>query len=463
MTGHGAAPDHTALNTRNFLGLAFMSTVIGLATVGIGAVDLVMIAPKGATHVAAVGLGDLVIVAGFSFFGGVFDIYSGRLATSEGAGTTAGRLPVLAAALAMLALGCGLLALAISAGVGPGLRAAHQDPQIIPLVRDYIDTRLYGAAPLVIYGAIGLTLRLTGAKTAATVLLMGGFVANIVLNALVLYTPALRLFPSPESAVAASTVALQVLLSPVGIWLILRQIRRRSLILQRPTVRSAGSEFRAMAPPACGFGAHLFNDYLSATIPILFIGTLGATAVAATAVATKIYALYCRVPQGCFDASFALYGYAFGRDPSTIRDVGRRVLRYCAAPTVVAGGVVVGLAPWLVSAFGGANIDHHLATVILLAYMLAIPAYFFDQLLARLLKIHRRSRVLLLSSLLTWAVTIPLAWVAVFELSSPFLAIAARGLVSAACGVIFWRSLRQAWVPATAGETARQGGLLVPA
>lgn len=435
--------DNRALSKRNFASFSVVMALVGFATVGLGAVDLIMIAPKGVDHVAAVGLGELIVVAVFSFFIGLVDSFGSRLAIAEGSGKIGRRLPVLVAVVLLIILLFQVSGVVANLGLEPALRAIGQDPRIIPLVGDYTSARVYGITSLMLSACSGTALRICGAKTQAVVVLTIGFVANGVLDWLFLYTGVAHVFVLPESAVAWATVLAQTVNAAVGCCLLIRCLRVRGEHLVRPHWREIITELRSMFPATCGFGARILNGYVSATVPVLFIGTLGSGAVAATAAGTKLYVLYCRIPQACFESSLFFYGYAYGNDRSTLVRTARTLRNYSAAPTVIATVAVVAASPWLIGVFIGNGFAQGLALVMFLAYMISIPPYFFEEFLARLLTVHQQGRLLFVSSLLAYAVAIPLAWFAVFELRSPFLAIASRGLVNLIVAMVFWQALRK--------------------
>ncbi len=107
--------------------------------------------------------------------------------------------------------------------------------------------------------------------------------------------------------------------------------------------------------------------------------------------------------------------------------------------------IVVAASPWLVSGFAGEGVDQDLAQLMFRAYMVSMPVYFFDQILARFLVVHQRGDVLLGASLLTYVVALPLAWISVFWFGSAFWAIASRGVVFTLSALVFWPVLRRIW------------------
>jgi Na+-driven multidrug efflux pump len=433
---------HTQLTVQNYASFSLVVLTLGLVTVGFGTVDLLMVAPKGLTHVAAVGQGDLIVAGVYAFFIGVVDTFSSRLAVSEGEGRTGARLPVLVAALLVLLVPCQLLALAFVAGTEPLLSLLGQSREVIPLVGDYVAVRICSLAPVIVYFAASEALKICGAKNLSAWNLVAGFAVNAALNWVFLYTGFADSFSSPEAAVATSSVLAQTFMAVCGAWLFVRQMRARNEHLRRPTRPEVSAEFRSMARTAPGVGARHLNDYAGSLLPLMFIGTMGVHILAPAVVATKIYTLFCRVPQACFSATFVFYGYALGRDGSNLAAVLRRLRAYAAAPTVLATLLVLPCAPWLVAAFASDGLDKGLAQSLLFAYLLYVPAYFFEQFSGELLTVHQRGGLLFTAStLVTYALTVPLAWLAVSTLHSAFAAIAVKGLSTAVLALVFWRAL----------------------
>ncbi|AJE87485.1 integral membrane protein [Streptomyces albus] len=440
---------HTELTTRNFAGFAWVVLLISCVSVGFGAVDLLMVTPKGLLHVAAVGQGELIVSGVFAFFVGVVDIFTARLAVAEGENARAHRLPVLVWALLPLLGLCEVLGLLVGAGVEPFLRLTGQQPELVPLVGDYVQVRAWSTAAVLAYIVIGETLKICGMKNASFLILGAGLGVNVLLNWVFLYTSAASLFASPASAVSAATVGAQILMACAGLGYFLRQNRRPDApadvpAAARPARDEVLAEFRSMLRTAPGVGARHFNDYAGAIVPSLFIGTLGIQAVAAAGVATKIYTLFCRVPQACASGAFAFYGYAVGARDTALPAVARRLLVYTAVPTAVAAGVLLLYSPQTVGVFASAGMDQDLARDLLLAFLLPLPVYVLSAVHGEMLTVHQRGGLLFgASTLTTYLLTIPLAWYAVFVLDSPFLAIACNGVSTAVLAFVFHRALRR--------------------
>ncbi|MGV9936641.1 MATE family efflux transporter [Streptomyces olivaceoviridis] len=440
--------EHTRFTVRNYTGYTSVVFGLGVVSVGFGALDLIMVAPKGLDQAAAVGQADVLISAIYAVFIGVVDVFSSRLAMAEGEQRTSHRLPVLGTALLLLLIPCQLLGIALGLGIEPLMRATGQKAELIPLVGDYVQVRTYGIALVLGYIVISESLKICGLKNLSAANLVFGLAVNALFNWVFLDTGAARLFASPAQAVAASTLVAQAAMATTGGIVLVRRLRTRPDRFVRPRRLEVLTEFRSMARTAPGIGLRHFNDYLGTTIPLLFIGTLGVVQLAAAAVATKIYTLFCRVPQACFAGSFVFYGYALGRGADDLTRTVRKMRLYAAVPTAVATAVTALAAPWLVDAFASPGLDRDLARNLLLAYLLYVPAYFFEQIFGEMLTVQQRGGLLFVSSTaVTYLLTIPLAWYSVFALDSTFLAVACKGIPTAVLAFVFWRALRRTGRP----------------
>ncbi|MGW1564075.1 MATE family efflux transporter [Streptomyces sp. NPDC002144] len=436
--------EHTRLTVSNYAGFAGVMLAVGLVTTGFGMVDLLMVAPKGVNHVAAVGQGSVLLMGVSAFFLGVIDAFAGRLAIAEGEGTTARRLPSLAAALLVTLALCQLAALLLTAVTEPVLSLLRQDRDLVPLLGDYMRVRLYGVGVVMLYAAFNEALKTCGAKNRSLATLVLGFGVNALFNWVFLETGWARFFASPESAVATATVIANTVMAATAAWMFAAHMRTRGERFYGPKRAAVLRELRSTSVAGAGVGARHVNDYVGSIVPMTFIGTMGVKTLAASVIAANIYTVFCRVPQACVQATFVYYGYAVGqKGADRVRTV-RTLLSYTAVPTAVAALLVVISSPWLVAAFAGPGLDRSLAVVLLLAYLLYLPAYIFDQSLSTLLVVHQRGAVLFVASTLaTYLLTIPLSWYAVFLLDSAFLAVASNGVATAVQAAVFWRMLRR--------------------
>jgi multidrug resistance protein, MATE family len=433
---------HTQLTIKNFSGLAIAEFLIGSVTVGFGVIDLVMIAPKGSLHVAAVGLADLIIIGLFAFFGGIADIFAARLAQAEGSGQTMRRLPALGTAFGVTMVGYAVVGVLVSLVISPLLRLAGQDPVLIPLVDDYTAVRLYGVVLTLSYVAVNIACRICGLRNATVAVLCGGFTVNAILNWLFLYGPPQSWFASPERAVASATVGAQVLMLMASLAILAWQLHKRPEPLGRTVMKEIGPELASMSRTAPGVGIRHLNDYMGSIIPMMFVGTLGVSAVAAMAVGAKIFTLFCRVPQSCVGSAFVYYGYEVGRatSPTELRRTARTLVRWTAIPTGIATVLTLAFSPWLVRLFGGADLDRGLAIEMLVAYLVVVPVYIFGAAYGEILTVHQRGGLMSLSSTVTtWFIMIPIAAFGVFVWHSAPLALGLGGVVSTAVIVFIFR------------------------
>ncbi|MFF5283965.1 MATE family efflux transporter [Streptomyces sp. NPDC013171] len=440
---------HTQLTVRNFTDLSGTVFAIMLVSVGAGAIDLLMIAPKGLDHVAAAGQGELIVTAAFAFFIGLTDTFSSRLAMAEGQGTSAQRLPVLAGAFLLALVPAQVLAVVVVLCVEPLLTLIHQDPALVPLVGDYTAIRIGAVCLALVHVAVAESLKICGLKRVAMAAPVVGLGINAMLNWLFLYTDLSRHFSSPESAVTASTVGVQLVLAAGSLVVFLRQMRLRAEPFERPDKGEMWAEFSSMVRTAPGIGVRHLNDWAGAVVPTLFIGTLGVEALAATVVATKIYTVFCRVPQSCVSGAFIFYSYAVGRDSPDLAKTARRLLVYIAVPTGLAALLLAAAAYSLVDVFGSGEADARAALWVLLAFMLPLPFYVLSAGYGEMLTVHQRGGLMSVwSTVTTYAIAIPLAWYAVSVWESPALAIALAGLQTPILAYVFGRALRKDhWSP----------------
>ena len=448
MLRDGVKTDHSQLTVSGYLGYVSVAFWAGMIIVGFGAIDLAMVAPFGAVQLAAVGQADILVIAVMAGVLGFSDSYSTRLAQAEGAGRTKRTFLPLVLGLVVVAFGLTCLLIAATPAIEPLLYMFGQIETLVPLIAAYIVIRLIGSGLFLLYYAANETLKISGHRRFAIAVLVFGLVVNAGLNVIFLYVaPIAALFSSPTAAVAWATLVseatMAIAASILASWLLRYRV---NWSLSNISV-SFGAEFFALLRHGPGAGARRLNDYVSALIPLLLIGTLSVAAVAAAAVATRIYMIFCRIPQATFAAAFLYYSYALGQrsivTSFALQDTVRKLLRASVIITTI--GLAVSaffLAPILDLIEGGA--DRTLVLWLLAAFMIALPAYVFEQFFAELLVANERSQFLLVStSITTYLVILPLCWFVAKESGDAFSVLLARGLGSLILGGLFFLAFRK--------------------
>ncbi len=434
------------LSPANFGKFVATNLILSLLLSGFGAVDMVMVAPFGAHVLAAVGLGELVTVTAFAVISGFSDLYVTTLARQVGSRQRTIRRTNLLFANAALCLSA-VFALATLV-VGPVLGSAYADHAMGQGVAIYVVVRFLGVGlQLLSFGYIE-ALKISGYKRFAFVPVGLGFLTNIAGNAVVLHTAARDWLPGPEAGIAASTVVAQLIMT-VSAWAFHARSHPRGHAGAHTCSRAQNgptSSLFSFMRAGLFIGGRSFNDYISNLAPLLLIATMGAERAAAAAVATKLATLYYRVPQGCFGASLVFYSFTldrYCRRPGLARRVRlQRLALYSAAPSAFFALTFLMLSEPLARLFGEA-VDPGQTAVFLAAYLVFVPAYFAEHFLAELLAAHRQDLIMVWpSTLATFALAIPLAYVATIFLDSAFLAIASRGVAAVPLATYYWCRLR---------------------
>ncbi|KAF0646841.1 hypothetical protein K701_26450 [Streptomyces fradiae ATCC 10745 = DSM 40063] len=453
MTAGQKAVEHTELTRRNFSNFAVVILLASSVGVGFGAIDLVMIAPLGVTYVAAVGLADLIVMGLTAYCTGLVHVFSSRLGIAEGERSLADRLPALVGAFAVCALVLQALAMSLALGVEWFLERAGQAPELIPLAVDYIEVRLFGMIVALVWASASEALRVCNMKNLSLKILVYGFVGNALLDYVFLHTDAAAAFSSPAQAVAVATVLVYSGMAVYGAFVFVRRIRQRERHIAQADRHAVLTEFRSMVWTSQGVGVRHLNDYMAAVIPFMFIGTLGPQVLAASAVGVKVYTIFCRVPQACVTGTSVFYSYQIGKGatPYELRSHGKRLLAYTAVPTAIGTVVVLALSPWLVRLFGGSGeLDVRQGVVMLFAFMVTMPLYVLEATYTAILTVHQRGALLsTVTTVATYGLMIPLAWISVFVMESAFWAIALGSIASSAVIVlVLGRALyRDHWAP----------------
>lgn len=436
----------TRLSPANFGKLVTTNLLLGLLLSGFGAVDMVMVAPFGANVLAAVGLGELVTVTAFAIISGFSDLYVTTLARQFGSRQRKIQRTNLLFVNAALCLSA-IFALATLL-VGPTLGSAYADKGIGQGAAAYVVVRFLGVGFQLLSIGFVEALKIGGYQRLAYAPVGLGFLANIVGNAVVLHTSARDWLPAIEAGLAASTVVAQMIMA-ISAW----AFRVRPPAREGDGTHTCGpaqdgptSSLLSFMRAGLFIGGRSLNDYVSNLAPLLFIATMGAERAAAAVVATKIASLYYRVPQSCFGASLVFYSFTldrFTRRPGLARRVRiKRLALYSAAPSAFFALFFLVISKPLAHLFGDA-VDPRQIAVFLAAYLIFVPAYFAEHFFGELLAAHRQDLVMVWpSALATFALVIPLAYVAAIVLDSAAMAIASRGVAAVPLATYYWCRLR---------------------
>lgn len=446
---------HTVLTPRSFLSFAATMFAIDLMNVCYGAVDLAFIAPFGVVMVSAVGLGDLVTLMYLAFFGGVIDVFAVRVAQAEGRSTTTLQLPQLFAEFLLVTI------LWLMVGIGASLATPAlfgwigSEGTVAAAASSYVTVRMVGLPFTLILGAISVTLRLLGRKRASICIIFLGLVLNAALNALFLHGPWSIGRTNPVAAIAAATLGAQVLAAVTGAVVLVIHLRGKPAP-KKETAEQTDPLTRGMLRTSFGVGLRQMNNYAAAVIPFMLISRLDVSVIAAATVATKIWTLYCRVPQASLGTSSVFIAFARGRNQQEAHAVAVRSFRYTAIPSLFAAIIVAGSVPLLARLLGGGQIDLKLVWTLTAAYLVAIPFYLVENFAAEILTVEQQGAWLsVASSIVAYLVAIPVAAVAVLAWGSATIAVLSAGVSSLILAVIFGVRIRQLGYSLTRGRNHR--------
>ncbi len=412
---------------------------IGIVSVGYGMVDMAMIAPLGVGHLAAVGQGELITSGVLALLMGLRDSFSSRLAIAEGEGKTAIQLPLLFISFLLALFPCQIFAWLLTYGASPFLHFLKQDQALIPGITAFLDVRLLSIIPVLTFIVCRETLKICGYRNVATINTVFGLAINAGLNWVFLYSSYSKFFSSPEQAVALATLGAQMIMAAVAIFILAREFKARNALWETPKVSELINMSTSILKTGFGIGIRHFNDYVGSIIPMMFIGTLGANVLAAAHVATQLYTFFCRIPQSCFSTTFIFFGYTLGRNPDEVRETTFILFKYALITTLVGFILFMSSSQYLVELFKSPGLDKKLAIQLFWAYLLYMPFYFVEHFFGEILSVKQQGKLLFYAStIITYCLTLPLAYYSVFILDSAFFAIASKGVSCAILAFIFW-------------------------
>ncbi|WP_231745601.1 MATE family efflux transporter [Arthrobacter sp. EpRS71] len=427
-----SAAAHTVLSPKTFVSLAGTMFAVDLLNAGNGAIDLAFVAPFGALMVAGIGLGDLVTALFMAFFAGIIDVFAVKLARAEGRNEASRLLPKLFAALLIVAAVWTAAGMAVTRVVPLIFDAVGSEPAVAAIAADYLTVRMMGIPFTLALAAVSVTLRIVGRQRASIVLIVTVFVLNAAFNAALVYGPLKVLAANPVMAVAIATVIAQVLTAACGVIVLARHFSRgrgvKAAENDQPRIIPLTRE---MFVTSLGVGLRQMNNYAAAVVPFMLISRLDVATVAAAAVATRIWTLYCRVPQATLSAVGVFVGYSRGRSQQDAQAVVQRSRGYVVWPSFIAAAATAAAVPIFAKVFGGDEVDVGLVWILTAAYLIAVPAYVVENLCGEILTVEQRASWLSLpSTVVTYLITIPIAIVGILVWESAMVAVASAAVAS---------------------------------
>ncbi|WP_426625402.1 MATE family efflux transporter [Leifsonia sp. McL0607] len=415
-------------------------------SVGYGVVDMIFVSAFGVAMVAGVGLGDLLTALYLAFFAGSVDVFASRLARRVGAGEGYVWLAPLFRGFLLVAVPWTLIGLLLAVLTPALLEMVGSDPAVVGVASGYVLVRMIGIPFTLTLAAASAALRIFN-KRGMSVMLVGiGFVLNIGVDALFLYSPLASFFFTPVAAVASATLVVQVLTGAAGVVLLIRFVRRHGTAERRKPaegVRGLGLA-RDMLKTSVGIGLRQLNDYAASVVPFVLISRLDIATIAAATVATRIWTIYCRVPQACLAAAGVYLGYARGASQRIATALMRVTISYVALPSIGAAVLFAVASPLLAQFLGGGDVDIPLTWMLTLCFLIAVPAYVLENLAGEVLTVEQQGKWLSVSSsIVTYAITIPIAIVGVLVLQSAVVAILSAFVASVLLAAVYLRRCRQ--------------------
>lgn len=299
-----------------------------------GLVDTIMVGRVSSVDLAAVAVGNLyffgVAVFGMGVLFALDPVVSQAVGARDAVAIARGvqRGGVLAAGLAGLAM---LLMLP----AGPLLELARQPPEVIPVAADYTHGLILGVFPFYGFVVFRQSLQAMGRVRPIVLVVVAANVLNVVLNWMWVFGNAGF---SPMGAVGSSWA------TTVSRWFLMLALLAAAWPLLSPSLIPLRREALALKPlrrllrvgaPVGGQQLLEFGVFGAAG---LFMGLMGAVALASHQVALQLAALTFMLPVGVAQATSVLVGQAVGRGdpPAARRATGAGVLVGVGIMTVTA-------------------------------------------------------------------------------------------------------------------------------
>jgi len=292
--------------------LARLALPVTLAQVGLmtmGLVDTIMVGRVSPVDLAAVAIGHLYFF-GIAVVGmGILFALDPVISQAVGADDTVGIARGVQRGV-VLATGLSIVATALLVPVGPILTVLRQPPEVIPIATRYVHGLLPAVLPFYVFVVLRQSLQAMGRVRAIVLAVVAANLLNAFLNWVFIFgnlgAPALGAVGSAYVTTVArwfTTLALVALAWPY-LSSSLRPLRREAL-LTRPLLQL----LRVGGP----VGAQQWLEVGVFATAGLFMGWMGALALAGHQVALQMAALTFMVPLGVAQATSVLVGQAVGR------------------------------------------------------------------------------------------------------------------------------------------------------
>lgn len=436
---------HTEFNRGSFLSFTAVMFAIELLHTGYGVVDLFFISKFGIEMIAAVGLGDLIVLLYLAFFRGTVDVYASRLARAEGGFALEQESSRLMHALFLVSLMWTAIAVCAGFLTPHVLKILGSDPGVLKIAAAYIMVRMFGLPFMILFEALAVTLRIRGARKASISIVVIGFLLNAMFNALFLFGPMSGFFATPVTAVAFATVWAQALSTLIGYIMVTRRFRSSLLSKKRSSTDnlSLAQLTSKILRTSCAIGIRQANNYAAAVIPFVLISRLGVDVIASATVATKIWTVYCRAPQAALNAAGVFIAYARGAGKDAAYTVANRCFGYVLSVGIIAALITVVCIPLFTYVLGGNAINHSLVWLLAGAYLVGIPFYLLEHFSGEILTLEQRGTWLSLpSTAVTYVIAIPMSVFGIYAHQSAVIAVLSSAISSAVLCIIYNNRVR---------------------
>ncbi len=292
---------------RRLVVLAFPITVALMATLLIGVVDTIMVAPLGTVPLAAISITMSFVIILYSGLYGFVSVISVRIAEAHGNGSPDALSRALRSGLAIACV-TGTCAVLLMLAIRPVLPFLGQPEEVIDVLGGYWTAMSVIMIPFILF------LTLKGLFDAMSQPWIGVGLAFLAVGLNVPANLVLIHGIGSWEGLGLTGAGLASLLSEVATLLIALIIWRRARFTApaRRVIHDLGAEMRLQVKEGATIAAGYMGEGGAYTVAILMIGWFGATALAATQIVTSVGNVIYMVPLGLSIAVSIRIGQAIG-------------------------------------------------------------------------------------------------------------------------------------------------------